>query len=234
MQISEHTSQAELERLYTAVVRRELLQGTPLNLRMFLRYAVLFVLFPGMVGGFRVGVGLTLIFCLVLGGLLLGDMQSWAVSAVRVWLTAGGCVLVWVIWGTVRSALALWRTRRIPRPADTPLPAAVSPMPAAHRLRWHRSQDTGSWEAELELPTPSAGICALMLQIEGAGRGRLLTPERRGVCMVQSTAQGSDLQSLLLYRLLPGTHRLRWLFVPAERMSTPPRGEVTLLTLPPA
>lgn len=227
MQLNEHTTQAELARLYTAVTRRELLRSTPLNVGMFLRYAVLFVLFPGMVGGFRVGLGATLACCALLVGLLLGGQNEWAVLAVRVWLSAGVCVLAWVSCGTVRAALALYRLRGCNLPAEGAYGAAA---PAVQKLRWHREHEV--WAAEMECGAPATGICALMLQVEGAGKGRLLTPERRGVCMVQSAAKDDLLQTLLLYRLEQGSHRLRWVFVPSERCSTPPKGSVSVLVSP--
>jgi hypothetical protein len=55
MEINKNTSQADMQRLYAAVVKREFLKGTPLNIKAFLRYAILFLLFPGMIFGFYVG-----------------------------------------------------------------------------------------------------------------------------------------------------------------------------------
>lgn len=230
MQLNEHTPQAALERLYAAVTRREMLQSTPLNLRMFLRYAVLFVLFPGMVGGFRIGLGLALVFCVLLAGLMLGGMPEQAALAVRVWLTAGACVLAWVSCGTVRAAIALMRLRRCERPADTPAQGQL--LPPELPLRWRRAAGDSYWEATPELSAPGAGIYALLIRIEGIGRGRLLTPDRRGVCVVQSGAQEGGMQVLLLYRLQPGLHRLRWLFVPASGGGTAPRGAATVICRP--
>ena len=230
MQISAHTPQAELERLFDAVTQREMLRSTPLNLRMFLRYAVLFVLFPGMVMGFRVGMALTLLFCVALAGLLLGDMQDVGVAAVRVWLATGVCALVWVSCGTVRSALALRRLRRTSRPADGPV--SSSSTPAQQSLRWRRAAGADAWESELELSQSQGGICALLLEVEGSGRGRLLTPERRGVCIVQSVARGSNMQAILLYRLAPGTHCLRWVFIPERPTKAAPKGKVLRLAEP--
>lgn len=231
MQITEHTPQAELERLYTAVTQREMLRSTPLNLRMFLRYALLFILFPGMVGGFRVGLGLTLVFCALLSGLVIGGMQEWSLLAVKAWLTAGVCILLWVSCGTVRSALALRRTRRTPRPADAAYTPAAG-APTEQKLRWRRAEGGAVWEAELEYSQQQAGICALLLQVQSAKRGRLLTPERRGVCMVQSAAQSGDMQSLLLYKLEPGCHRLRWIFAPEGGSAPAPQGKICWLTRP--
>ena len=61
MKIDAHTTQEQLLKLSEQVLRRDLLQSTPLNLRFFLRYLILFLLFPGMVFGFKVGEGVYLI-----------------------------------------------------------------------------------------------------------------------------------------------------------------------------
>lgn len=227
MELSSHTTQPELGALYRLVTRREMLRSTPLNLGMFLRYAVLFVLFPGMVGGFRVGLGLTLVFCVALAGLLFSGHQPWAIEALRVWLTAGVCVLAWVSWGTTRAAIACCRKRNTPRPADS---AAASPTPKENTLHWHAEPDSRQWAAELVHYAPAAGIYALALHVQGAERCRLLTPEQRGVCMMQSSAQGSNLQTLLLYRMDKGQHKLRFYLTP--RTHTTPQGQATWICSP--
>ena len=63
MKIDTNTTQAELSRLYKAIVRQEFLKGTPLNLKFFLRYTIMFLLFPAMMLGFWVGLIITAIFC---------------------------------------------------------------------------------------------------------------------------------------------------------------------------
>lgn len=215
MQIDAHTSQAELERLFRAITRRELLQGTPLNVKMFLRYALLFVLFPGMLGGFWVGMGVTLLFCVVLVGLLMAGMQDEASLAVQVWLCLGLCVLLRVCWSTTRSALALYRLRQQPLPAE-PLSAEPLQSSAELALRWRKSESGEAWGTEQIIAAEEAGICALLLRVRGMGRCRLLTLGRRGVCRVQSAQAGDELQVLLLYRLEAGAHRLRWALQPRQ------------------
>lgn len=212
MQIDSHTPQAELERLFRGITRRELLQGTPLNIKMFLRYALLFVLFPGMLGGFWVGMGVTLVFCAVLVGLLMAGMQEQATLAVQVWLCLGLCVLVWVCLSTTRSALALYRMRNTPLSAGGTASAATPP--AEQTLRWRKSDSGEAWEAELSVSAPEAGIYALLLRVQEMKRSRLLTLGRRGVCCVQSAVEGEALQVLLLYKLEAGEHCLRWALAP--------------------
>ena len=227
MKLSADTTQAELEQLYRAASRREMLRSTPLNINMFLRYALLFILFPGMVGGFRVGLGLTLLFCALLGGLLLGDMQDTALLAVRVWLSAGALILLWVSWKTTRAAQALYRLRNERRPAEGGKAPAPQETPS---LLWRRSDDRAAWEAEWLCRAEKPGLYALLLRVQGAGKSRILTSGRRGVCVVQSVAQGDELQTLLLYRLEKGCHRLHFYLTPAREKE--PLGEALWLSTP--
>lgn len=231
MQINAQTPQAVLLRIYSAVTRRELLQGTPLNVRMFLRYAVLFVLFPGMLGGFWLGLGSTLLFSVLLVVLLALGMPAEAALAVRVWLGAGVLALAWVSWGTTRAALALYHMRHAARQADHACDdASPAEAPAEYELRWQRGQGA-TWETELMLSAPLPGVYAVLLQVPGVGRCRLLTIGRRGVCRVHSAAAGAgDMQVLLLYKLQAGQHRLRWALAEADKK--PPRAQLTLLSCP--
>ena len=229
MEIGSHTPQSALAQLYTAVARREMLQGTPLNFRLFLRYAVLFVLFPGMIGGFWVGLAAALIFCAVLAVLLMSGMSAEAVLAVRLWLSVGALVFGYVCWSTVRAALALYRTRQMARPADAPL-GAQADSPSERPLRWHRDTSGESWYAELEWDAPRPGIYALLVRVQGMGKRRLLTQGRRGLCVVRSSVSGGDLQTLVLCKLEQGRHLLRWSLHPAQGAA--PAASVHLLARP--
>lgn len=228
MQLSADTSQAELEKLYRAAARQELLRSTPLNVGMFLRYAALFVLFPGMVCGFRVGLASMLAFAALLVGLMLGGWQEWAVMAVRVWLGVGVCVLGLVSVSTVRAALALYRLRMLPRPADAP--AAHAPAPTATPLKLSPADAPRTHEATLRLDAPVPGIYALLLRVQSHGGCRLLTVGRRGSCCVQTAAEGNGLQALLLYRLDKGRHLLRWQLTLAQ--DEMPHADATQLNRP--
>ena len=66
MKLDHTTTQAELRKLYAVIVRKEFLKGTPLNIKPFLRYTLLFLLFPAMIFGFWVGFGITAVFCVAL------------------------------------------------------------------------------------------------------------------------------------------------------------------------
>lgn len=235
MQINQHTPQDALERLFRAVTRRELLSGTPLNVRLLLRYALLFILFPGMVCGFWVGLGLTLVFCVALLLLLAASQGGYAALAVQAWLLCGGLVFVWVCLGATLSAVRRRRLRETPLPpASAASPAASAPLAqsgAKRALRWHKSESGDEWLAELSWQAPTAGIYAALLSVQGMGRRRLLTLGRQGVCTVYTaTSPQGDLQALLLYKLEPGQHTLRWALLP--RAGAPPHAELTLLRCP--
>lgn len=233
MQINAQTPQATLEQLYRAVCRREMLRSTPLNLRLFLRYALLFVLFPGMVWGFWWGLGITLAFCVALITLLGVGQASAASEATQVWLVCGVCVFLWVCVGSVRSAAARRRVCETARPADTAASATALPdCGTEHALRWRKSAESpDSWQAEVHWQAPAAGIYAALLIVRGMGRRRLLTLGHEGVCTVHSyTTPTGDLQALLLFKLAPGAHTLRWQLLP--RAGAPPDTSITLLCKP--
>lgn len=230
MKIDAHTTQADLERLYRAISQREMLRSTPLNLKMFLRYAVLFLLFPGMAAGFWVGMGLTLLFAVGMVVLLALELTPEAELAMRVWLGAGGLVLVWVSWGTTRAALAQRRRQLASRPAESP--AGGTPLALdTYKIKWRPSDDKQTWEAEWHICAPASGTYALLLDVQGMGKRRLITRGRRGVCCVQSRAGLESCQSLLLFRLDAGEHRVGWSLVPAAGPA--PQARITLLCMPP-
>lgn len=232
MKIDSHTPQAALGQLYCAVTRREMLRSTPLNVRLLLRYALLFILFPGMAAGFWVGLGATLAFCAVLMGLLAANEVACAAKAAQIWLVGGLCVFVWVSSGAVRAALRLRRIRETPRPSEAPqasTPAAPE-CGVERKLRWHKSEDGSGWVAEVHWQVQQGGIYAALLRVQAMGRSRLLTLGRQGACTVYTSEQGDALQSLLLYKLEAGAHTLRWAVQP--RMAAPPHASVTLLCSP--
>lgn len=85
MTITTTTPQAELKQLSDAAIKREFLKGTPLNLGKFLRYVLLYLLFPGMVFGFAAGIVLTAVFCLALTGILI-----WGMNPMPPWPSTAG------------------------------------------------------------------------------------------------------------------------------------------------
>ena len=104
MKIDAETSQQDLQRIYEMTLRREFLRCTPLNLKVFLRYAVLFLLFPGMLFGFKAGILVTIAFCGVLTGILIFGGETASTIAICVWLVLGLLALVRVNWGVIRRA----------------------------------------------------------------------------------------------------------------------------------
>lgn len=231
MEINAQTSQAALEELFRAVTRREMLSKTPLNIKLFLRYAVLFILFPGMVFGFWAGLGVTLLYCVALVCLMAYGMADQAALAVQVWLCVGCCVFVWVALGAIRAALALRKLRRTPI-AAAEAQLSANPMPPCgkeHKLRWHK--DEAAWLGEVAWSAPADGIYAVLLSVHHMGRRRLVTRGRQGVCAVYTaTTPEGNLQALLLYKLSAGDHALRWVFYPAS--GAPPATSITLLAAP--
>ena len=89
MKLDNNTTQAELKKLYGLIVRKEFLKGTPLNLKPFLRYTILFLLLPAMILGYWVGYAITGAFCVFLIAMLALDYVTVALVATLSWFALG-------------------------------------------------------------------------------------------------------------------------------------------------
>lgn len=228
MKIDAQTSQAELERLSESVLRREFLKSTPLNLRQFLRYLVLFLLFPGMVFGFRVGLVVTLCFCALLGVVLVCGSAAAATVSIYSWLSLGVGVLVFVQVGVIRKAVAENRRRRQFRRAGQGLKHPQT-NPAEYPLRWAPyAKKEGFLVSSLVFRAPERGVYAFLLRVKRYDGRRIITGGVTGTVIVHAqAAPGAELQSLTLYHLEPGLHELTWA-VPQDAHGAP-QATLTLL-----
>lgn len=228
MKIDAQTPQSELEKLSESVLRRELLKSTPLNLRQFLRYLVLFLLFPGMVFGFRAGMVVTLCFCALLGGVLVLGSPVAATISIYSWLSLGLGVLVFVQAGVIRKAVQENRRRRCFRAAGKGLKHPQS-HPRDYTLRWlPYAGKEGFWVSSLVFRAPKRGIYALLLTVKNYDGRRIITGGVTGTVIVHAqAAPGAELQSLTLYHLEEGTHELTWA-IPQAAQGTP-NATITLL-----
>lgn len=214
MKIDRSTSQAELGQLYAAVVRREFLRNTPLNIKTFLRYTLLFALFPGMRLGYRWGMLITAAFSVLLMVLLLCGAEQWAVWAVLAWLVAGVIVLATVSVQVVRAAAHTRKARMEILPAEADLPPGRI-CPELLTLTWRRDKQSElRHTASVVLEIPKDGIYAFILNMDKGQRdSRIVTHGRRGTCVVYAQGggkSGEPFQALILYRLAAGRHELRW------------------------
>lgn len=211
MKIDQNTPQADLQRLYEAVVKREFLKGTPLNLRAFLRYAVLFILFPGMIFGFYVGLAVTAAFCGILLTLVLTDNMQWGMTATLSWLALGLIPTTFITIDTWRRAA---RTRALRMMEREPLPGSHTAKDTVEQqLKWRPKKSDGNTIriANATVKVEEDGIYAFLLCIKNYSGTRLITDGPAGMCLVQSEGKkGEDLQALLLYRLKAGVHELQW------------------------
>ncbi len=213
MKIDKHTPQEDMQKLYAAVVKREFLRGTPLNVKAFLRYAILFLLFPGMVFGFYVGLAVTAIFCGVLLTLVLTDNMHWGMTATLSWLVLGIVPTIFITIDTWRRAA---RTRAQRMMERSPLPGSHAPKgaaPAHMPLKWRPKKSNGTTIriASATVQVEADGIYAFLLCIRNYSGTRLVTDGPAGMCLVQSSAKkGEELQALMLYRLKAGVHEMNW------------------------
>lgn len=210
MKIDAHTTQEQLLKLSEQVLRRDLLQSTPLNLRFFLRYLILFLLFPGMVFGYKVGMGITLAFCAVLVGVLFWGSEAASAMAIYSWLSCGLLVLLFVTLGVIRKA---WKEREVRREYRTATPGLhhARRKPQKHPLRWRKSNTEGFLAAHLILQAPQRGIYAVLVTLKNYQGSQLVAQGRQGTTLVHAGGgKGSDFNALVLYRLEAGGHELVW------------------------
>lgn len=213
MKIDKSTSQADLEKLYAAVVKREFLRGTPLNVKAFLRYAVLFLLFPGMILGFYVGLAVTAAFCGVLLTLVLTDNTHWGMTATLSWIGLGLIPTTFITINTWRSAARTRALRMLDREPLAGTNAAKATIPAHMPLKWRPKKVEGSTIriANATVKAEQDGVYAFLLSIKNYSGTRLVTDGPAGMCLVQRVGnKGEELQALLLYRLKAGAHELLW------------------------
>ncbi len=214
MKIDTHTTQEQLLKLSEQVLRRNLLQSTPLNIKFFLRYLILFLLFPGMVFGYKVGMGITLAFCAVLVGILFWGSEPASALAIYSWLSCGFLVQIFVTIGVIRKA---WREREIRRcycPATPGLHHAQR-YPQNYPLRWRRPNAETGFSTSLVLEAPQRGIYAVLLTLKDYEGSQLITQGRLGTTLVHAGGgKGQDFNALALYRLEPGRHELTWAIPP--------------------
>lgn len=210
MKIDALTSQEDLMQLFRRAVRRDLLKSTPLNLRMFLRFAVLFVLFPGMVLGFRVGLAITMCFCGVLTAIMLVGTQNMAEIAIWCWLALGLMVLAFVQARVIHRARMERRLRCQFRPAQEGLKRCIA-TPQHEELRWRKDTSSEQYVATLHLDAPERGVYALLLSMSHYDGRRLIADGVQGTCIVQAVGKkGGAFHALILYRLNAGQHELSW------------------------
>lgn len=214
VKIDRATGQQDLALLYSRVVKQEFLRNTPLNFKMFLRYALLFALFPGMRMGYRWGMLLTAAFSLLLLVLLVCGAEQWAAWAVLLWVLVGLVVLVCVCVQVVRVAAQTRRARMEQLPAEENLPAGHL-CPERLPLPWHRvAKGDKRYTASVVLEIPADGIYAFILHMDkGQQDCRIVTHGRRGMCVVYAQGggkSGAPFQALVLYRMAAGRHELRW------------------------
>lgn len=225
VKIDATTTQEQLLRLSEQVLRRDLLQSTPLNLKFFLRYLILFLLFPGMVFGFKAGLGITLCFCAALVGILFWGSEAASALAVYSWLSCGLLVLLFVTIGVIRKAWQERELRRQYRPA-TPGLRHAQRAPQNYPLRWHQSNTEGFLASHLVLQATQRGVYAVLITLKNYEGAQLITQGRQGTSLVHAAGgKGEDFNALVLYRLEPGLHELIWA-IPAGRA---PEVKVSLL-----
>lgn len=223
MKLDNNTTQAELKKLYGLIVRKEFLKGTPLNLKPFLRYTILFLLFPAMIMGYWVGYAITGAFCVFLIAMLALDYVTVALVATLSWFALGLLPISYVTLQTYRKAS---RTRKLRMLVREPLGAKASKacVPQDLPLKWQhtRRKNNTIKVAKITINAPQTGIYVLLLTMPNYNGARLLTDGPAGMCIMQRNAQkGGELSALMLYNLKEGAHDISWSIASSDNEEAP-------------
>ncbi len=232
MTIDAHTTQRELLALHERLARDEFLRNSPVNPRLFAGYAVLFILFPGMVLGFRVGIGMMIAVSIGIIVALVNGAEPVAERFVLSWLILGVAVFLWVTGYTLLKARKRWQMMRQTRPADAPLApdAKITTCASVYPLKWKKSGQNGFYSTTLVLQCDVAGIWVVIPELEQVGRGRLLLPATPGICCPRRTNTDNTLRIPFFCKLAVGEHRLTWEFVTDQ--APPSHAKATIVAKP--
>ncbi len=210
MKIDRNTTQQQLMKVTDAALLRDFLRGTPLNLKAFFRIGLLFMLFPGMLLGFRAGMAITGLFAAGLMGCYFWGQEEWGVQAVRCWLLTGAVLVVCV---SVYVSITAWKQRRRREQflaADASLPAAGA-VRAPQELSLDWREEEGRYVCRLVLDIPVRGLYAYLFTVddyEGEGIGCERAQE---ACLSYGEGKPSlRYNQFFVYRFEPGLHELSW------------------------
>lgn len=228
VKIDSHTTQKELEKVVEVGLRRDILRSTPLNLKQFIPFSILFLLFPGMVLGWRWGGVITAVFAAFLTGCLMWNADALALNAVRVWFFWGCATIAIVSFQVLRGALVLAWRRRLPQMPKSGLPKGVV-APSEVLLRWRKEKVAGEecYVSRFVLEAPVAGFYAFLRTVDDYDGVLRYSPNTAFEHMEGKT--GLRVNDLVIYRLSPGRHELIW--TTAKAVGEPPRATITQLNV---
>ncbi len=227
VKIDTQTSQAELSRLVEAGLRRDFLKSTPLNLKQFIPFTVLFLLFPGMVLGWRIGGLLTALFASFLTGCLIWDAPETAMNGLRIWLFWGCATVLIVTYQVTRDGLKTMRRRRLPLlPVKRDRRAGVR-CPKEAPLSWEKESLAGvsCYVSRFLVEAPQPGYYAFLRTVDDYEGVLRFSPHTAFEHMEGKT--GLRVNDLVIYRLEAGLHELVWATSNAE--AGEPKATITQL-----
>ncbi len=205
--ISSDTPQVQLCKLTQATTRAHILSALPVTGRG-LRTILLFILFPGMLFGFWVGLALTAAVTVAMMAALAMDDPSLSILLARgyfVWgcVTAVG-IATSVMIGAIREAK---RRREYLEPIRQGEQDEILIYPQQKNMRI-TSQET-SFLADVEFEAPSEGVYAFIIELQNCDwAGAPFIQENRHACMLEWRKKERPESLFFAYRLKAGVHQL--------------------------
>ncbi len=207
--IDASTSQSDLMRLTEGALRRRLARALPFH-KEGIRGMLLFLLFPGMLFGFRVGLLLTAAVAGAMGATLIFSAEGLGTNIVQSYFVVGAVVSVGVaisIFLQERKRVRVLRSFLKPD-ADLKLDAGV---PAPERQRMDLAhEESGGFRAYFDLYVEKDGVYGFLIDLESYGWAtKLMTSAGNEACLFSWGDGQKPAQAICLFRLGSGVHRLQ-------------------------
>lgn len=198
-------TQEQLLRFTRKEARQILFSCSPLNIRHVLGTAVVSVLFPGIVLGYRRAIGITIALLACLLAAWLWESPVWSRRLLIFWAVWSGSV--WVLWQLMLliTGISQWHKARAWQKAQPESDTAIT-SPWEHVLHWRAETDT-RYSASIMLRAPRRGLYLLELNLHDDAAGDIINWEGTNACYCErETLPGVHDKHHAVFRLEAGCH----------------------------
>ncbi len=209
MNIDSNTTQEQLIHLTEAAMKRRLTRALPFN-KEGIRGMLLFILFPAMVLGFRVGLLFTAAVAGVMAAFLLFGREGVATVMVQYYLILGGVVSVAIaVMVFLKEKKRIKELRSYAKP-DSALGLRVGYATPVHHSMKLKAQNDASYLASFDLSLDNKGVYAFLIELSNYGWAtKVVTSKGQEACLFSWGEGQKPSQAICLFRLAAGVHRLQ-------------------------
>ncbi len=207
MKITADTPQTELIRLTDRAIHKQLLGALPVSVQG-LRTMLLFVMFPGLVFGFRRGLFLTALVAAAMAAVVFYGKADWSIILTKSYFIWGALTALGVSISVVFAAFRRSKTVKKYLPATGPVPGlAVLDLPQMAPMQIQRQGD--DFIAQISLNIKQTGICVLLVDMESYGWAKpMRTTDGKEACFFDWSGGKKPTQAICAYRFEAGVQTL--------------------------